>query len=261
MILKTIVILAAFYGVFTLCIYLFQDFIFFQPISLQEDYVFPFEQSTEIWLETSDQQQLNALYFKSPTVAKGIIVYFHGNRGNLSRWGKVHSDFTNRSYDLLIIDYRGYGKSSGKASEEGLYEDARTAYHWAKQHYAAQDIILYGRSLGSGVASRLATEVDAKMLILETPFYSIPDAIQRRLPFIYFPFAFRTEFPNYQHLPKISYPIHVFHGTNDRLVRYSSAIQLQALLRCKECFISIKGGGHKNLGDFQSYQEYLDEIL
>ena len=249
------------YAVVILGVYLFQDRIVFQSISLKSDYNYPFQAThQEVWLSMPDGHRINALHF---TVAqpKGLILYFHGNRGNLSRWGAMHKDFTKRQYDILIIDYSGYGKSEGYSSEEQLYENAQEAYQWALQKYAKEDIIIYGRSLGSSVASHLATQVDAKMLILETPFYTMPETIRKKVPYLWLPFRFKSQFPNYLHIAQVDMPIHIFHGTNDSLVKYASAKKLHPLLDCSACFITIEGGGHRNLSDFQDFQNYLDKIL
>jgi len=249
------------YSVVILGVYLFQDWIVFQSIPLKNNYDYPFtEPHQEIWLMMPDGHQINALHFTSHQ-PKGLILYFHGNRGNLSRWGGMHKDFTTRQYDILMIDYSGYGKSEGTSSEEQLYENARAAYKWAIQKYAKKNIIIYGRSLGSAVASHLATQVDAKMLILETPFYNIPETIRQKVPYLWLPFRFKSQFPNNLHLNQVDIPVHILHGTKDKLVKYASAKKLHSLLSCASCFVTVKGGGHRNLSKYAAFQEYLEKIL
>ncbi len=244
-------------------VFFFQRLIVFQPEQLEKNHSFSFPASfEEHWLETKDGVRINGLFF--PTSAgpsKGLILYFHGNRGHLQRWGNEHTDFTSRGYDIFIIDYRSYGKSQGRATEPGLYQDAQSAYRWASERYSSDQIVLYGRSLGAAVASHLATKVDARMLILETPFYSFRDAVRKKVPWLWTPYSFEVEFPNYRHIQQLDYPVHIFHGTSDRLVRYSSAVKLKPLLDCADCFVTIEGGGHRDLSDFSEFQTYLDKIL
>ena len=120
------------------------------PESLEETYEYQFEGANfeELNLLGSDMGSLNALWFKTES-PKGMVLYFHGNAGNLSRWGNVHEVFTRAGYDVLIYDYRGYGKSTGDLDEKMFYDDAETVLSFAKQHFSEDEIIIYGRSLGS----------------------------------------------------------------------------------------------------------------
>lgn len=242
-------------------VYLFQDKIIFQPKKLPKDYSFQFDNPyEEIWLKTSDQEQINALHFvvEAP---KGVVLYLHGNKGNLQRWANYYEDFLGRGYDFLAIDYRGFGKSSGKPSEAGLYEDARTAYDWLLKKYDAAQIIIYGRSLGTGVASQLATEVDARLLILETPYNTIQGAFVHSFPILWYPFPFKSVFSNEANLQAVEEPVFIFQGTNDYVVPYASASLLKPYLKTEDAFFTIEGGGHKNLNSFPLYYQYLDQII
>lgn len=244
-----------------LLIYLFQDRIVFQPSKLNDNYVFQFEDNfEELWIETEDKLKLNALYFRT-SEPKGVILYFHGNRGNLQRWAQYYSDFNPRGYDFFAIDYRGYGKSEGEPSETGLYKDASAAYQWLLKQYTSDQIIIYGRSLGTGVACELASRTSSKLVILETPFNSIKGAIRHAWPFLWNPLEPRNQFPNDQRLAKISEPIFIIQGTRDRVVPYSSAIKLKPSLKPGDQFFVIEGGRHKNLNTFPEYYQYLDTIF
>ena len=251
-----------FYVLLVAATYCLQSKFLFLPDSLNIDYKFhfvaPFE---ERFLTLDDGTKINALYFKTPKKSKGLVLYFHGNANNLQRWASLYSDFTSRGYDFFIIDYRGYGKSEGKPDEKRFYQDARWVYDKMLQCYDAKNIVLYGRSLGTGVASQLATEVVAKALVLETPYYSIRDVILLRFPFLYLPFPLPHRFPNGEHLPKVNCPIYIFQGTRDRIVPHRSALKLKPLLKPKDEFITISNGQHHNLGEFDIFQQKLDEIF
>lgn len=243
-------------------LYFFEKQLVFHPAKLAKDYQFQFEAPfQELFLETPNGEKINALYFKCMKPAKGVVLYLHGNAENLQRWAANHVTFTQRNYDFLAIDYRGYGKSEGDVGEQAIYEDTETAYEWLQKKYNPADIIIYGRSLGTGAAAYLATKVKAKMLVLETPYNSIGGCTKANLPFLWFPFSGKYRFPNDEYLPQVSCPIYIFQGTKDKIVPYKSAIQLKPLLKEGDIFFTIEGGRHRYLERFQAFQDGLDLIL
>ena len=254
-----------FYGLVLLLVYGLQERFVFQPHPLQQKHRFFFNVSQweETWLETRDGVRLNALLFRTPVLekSKGVILYLHGNKGNLQRWAKHQGAFTRLGYDFFAIDYRGYGKSEGRPSEEGLYIDGETAYGWLLEHYREEDIVIYGRSLGSGVASRLAARRRPRLLILETPFDNMPNVVRAitRLPIPYS--LFRVWFPNDHHLKQAKSPKYIFAGTRDRVVEYRLSQRLRPLLHYPEAFITIDGAGHRNLDTFPRYHYELERVL
>ncbi len=246
-------------------IYALQKYIIFQPDELPLNYQFVFENPyQEFFIKTDDGAMLNALLFQTDLTCKGLVIYFHGNADNLQRWGKFHSDFTSRGYDILMSDFRGFGKSTGQPDELKYYEDAQLIYKWVFENfekYSKNEIIIYGRSLGCAVASNLATKVEAQKVILETPFNNMNDLIRANSYILFFPFDFKYNFPNDQHLTKIQQPIYIFAGTKDFVVPNKSTEQLKPLLKPSDQYIEIEGGGHKNLSTFKKYQQALDSIL
>jgi hypothetical protein len=237
----------------------------FRPVKLPEQYAFAFDAPfEEIWLETPDGQRLNALYFKCDVIQtqrRGVVLYFHGNRDHLQRWGAFHAEFNRLGYDFFIPDYRGYGKSTGEPDEQLMFEDARMLYQWVRERYAPEEIILYGRSLGSAFASYLAANHPARLLILETPFNNIKGLLSSHLPRFDLTFEPALKFPNHEHLERSSIPMLIFHGTRDRVVPYSSAATLKTYLKKGDAFITIEGGSHNNLSSFPEYRQYLEEWL
>lgn len=250
------------YCLLILGLYSFEHHILFQPTTLAEDHVFQFDHPfEEFFLEKEGTSRINALYFKTEKPSKGAILYFHGNRDNLQRWGQYHKDFTSRAFDVLFIDYQGYGKSRGEATEAALYQNAEMAYDWLKEKYDRQDIILYGRSMGTAPAAYLASKVPARFLILETPFNNIRSVLQYNLPFQYLPFEPENRLPNDEYLKQLSYPVYIFQGTQDWVVPYQTASQLIPLLKPQDRFYTIEGGSHGDLSSFESYHQWLDELL
>ncbi len=243
-------------------VYLFQKFIIFQGKPLPKDHVFEFQGSfKEFNLTTSEGHQLNAVYFNTPHPRQGAVLYFHGNAGNLQRWGQYHHDLTRRGYDVLMIDYRGYGKSEGEPSTEAFYRDGRMAYEWLKKKFSPQVITIYGRSLGSSVASQLASKVEARQLILETPFDNIRHSLELTIPTLWLPWPLRYPFANDRYLADVKYPVHIFHGTQDRIVSYQSAQGLLPFLKKQDVFYTIPEGEHKDLAKYPTFQQGLDKIL
>ncbi len=159
-----------------------QEKVVFLPIVLQKDHEFDFEVEFEEYLwNTPFEGIINVLHFKIKQ-PKGVIVYFHGNADNLHRWGKIANEYTNFGYDVLVMDYRGYGKSSGPRNEDYLYSDAQFCFDFAKNLYGEENTIVYGRSLGGSFAVKVAAENYPKTVILEATFYNLQDIVNRWLP-------------------------------------------------------------------------------
>lgn len=255
--------LLSIYCLVIIVLYGFHEHIVFQPSSLEKNYSFEFDHSfSELYLQREQPKQpLHTLFFPAEGKAKGLVLYFHGNADNLQRWGRYTIDFTHRQYDVLAVEYPGYGKSPGKPTEQALYESARLAFSWAEKRYSPDQIIIYGRSLGSGPASWLAARQEVRQLILETPFPSIPQLFRMRASVALVPFQPRLEFPVAEYVQSIQYPISVFHGTADWVVPYRVAVQLKDHLKSEDQFITIQGGSHKNLRTYPEYQEQLGNLL
>ena len=236
-----------------------QEKILFRPKKLPTDYHFDFaEPWEEHFLDTPDGQRLNALFFPTSVLpSRGVVLYFHGNRDNLQRWGAMHRDFTQLGYDFFAPDYRGYGKSSGDHSEEHYFEDAELVYHLLRRSYRPEEIVIYGRSLGSAMASHLAARVPARMLILETPFDNIRGLLASYMRRHEPPFEPAFLFPNDENLKKTPLPLLIFHGTRDHVVPYASANNLKKVLKPGDEFVTIEGGSHHNLSQYPVYREHL----
>jgi len=259
----TVVSLAILYILLGGLLYVFQENLLFLPEPLDKDYNFSFQYPfEELFLETEKDGLINAIHFKDDEKPpKGVILYFHGNAGNLSRWGNITEYFVEKRYDVLIIDYRTYGKSKGKLSEALLYSDAQYCYDYLKQYYGEDEITLYGRSLGTGIAAYLASTNNPKQLILESPYYSIADVAQNRFPIFPVNTLLKYNFPTNTFLPDVDCPITIFHGTEDHVVPYSSGRKLYELGFDNLELVPIYGGDHNNLIDFEAYHKGIDKIL
>ncbi len=243
----------------------FQEKIILRNTQLPDNYQYQFKGNfEEIWFHPEVGVKLNALYFKTESSErKGLVVYFHGNADDLKRWGEYADDFTKNHYDILMIDYRQFGKSTGELSEKALHADARYVYDWAKNQFPEDKIVIYGRSLGTGIATRLASETNPKMLLLETPYFSLIDVGESYLPILPYNLLLRYKMRTDLCIQAVKCPIHLFHGTKDEVVPYQSSIKLANLLNKKpsEILTTIPEGKHKNLGEFQEYHRALERLL
>lgn len=260
---KILIALLSAYSLIIMMLYGFHKHIIFQPSSLDQDFSFTFEHPfSELYLQDDRAElPLHALHFPADSTSKGLVLYFHGNADNLQRWGRYTVDFTKHHYDVLAVEYPGYGKSPGTPSEQSLYESARLAFAWAQERYPPENIIIYGRSLGSGPASWLAARHQVRQLILETPFPSIPRLFRMRASAVLVPFEPQVEFPVATHIQSVAYPVSIFQGTNDWVVPYRVAVQLKKELKPEDQFITIEGGSHKNLRTYPEYQKKLGDVL
>ncbi|MBS1508700.1 MAG: alpha/beta hydrolase [Bacteroidetes bacterium] len=243
--------------------YLFlQDKLIFQGVKLPKEHPFSFPLPyREFFIPTGDGCELNALLFPCGENTKGLILYFHGNAGNLQRWGNYAVDFTSQGYDVLMMDYRGYGKSSGKPSEDVLYADAGVILHWIREKLKYDKLIIYGRSLGTAVASHLAMTANPHLLILETPFDTLKGII---IPFfkpLFNLMPLNYHFPTVEHLTRIHCRKVIFHGTRDGVTPIRSALNLKPLLAGGDEFVVIPDGRHGNLRTFAQYHQKLKELL
>jgi alpha-beta hydrolase superfamily lysophospholipase len=243
-------------------LYFLQEKLIFLPTTLEQDHTYSFTQPfEELFLTAKDGARLNALHFKANS-SQGLILYFHGNAGNLDRWGEIVSTFTEMHYDVLVMDYRTYGKSTGKLSENALHKDAQLFYDYALEHYGEDQIILYGRSLGTGIAAKLASENSPIKLVLETPYYSLASLGQERFPFLPVKWFLNYKLETYNYVTHVKCPIYIFHGTADRVVPYTSGKRLyESIGATNKKMYTIEEGEHNNLGVFESYQKGIQDAL
>lgn len=243
-------------------VYFFQESLIFLPEKLDRDFEYSFPASfEEHFIRMEDGAEINALHFKSDS-SKGLILYFHGNAGSLRRWGDVVIPFVNVGYDVLIVDYRGYGKSTGKRTYQNMLTDADKLYEFALTLSTEDNLIVFGRSLGSSFASHVAGKNNPSKLILETPFISLGDLANRVAPLYPPSRMLRFNFKNHESLKSATCPIYIFHGTEDNVVPLSSGLKLYESLDPNQAkMFVIEGGEHNDLASFDAYQKALASIL
>lgn len=242
-------------------LYFIQEKFIFFPQVLESNYQFDFEQDFEEFnLETTDGHLLSGLLFKADST-KGLIFYLHGNAGSLSSWGNIAKTYTDLNYDLFLIDYRGFGESEGSInSEEQMFEDNQIAYDALKRSYDEAAITILGYSIGTGLASKLASENKPKRLILQAPYYSLTDMMRERFPFAP-AFLLKYKFATHEYLKKCNMPISIFHGNRDKVIDFKHSIKLKEKFKNKLELIELHGQGHNGMSNNQDYQISLKKIL
>lgn len=254
--------IVALYGLAVLLLYLFQTRLIFFPGKLAAGFDLKLKgHQEEIFLTTGDNERIHALFCRGPRPE--VILYFHGNAGDMSGWKFVTEDFTALGYNVLIIDYRGYGKSSGNISEQGFYKDAEAAYTYLLQtrHFTASQIIIYGRSVGTGVAVDLATRHAARILVLESPYTSMGALANEKLPFFFPSLYLRFSFNNLKKIGKVDYPVVLIHGTHDELIPSAHSQRLLKAITTEKKLFLVNGGSHNDLNAFKEYGQFLHYLL
>jgi uncharacterized protein len=259
--LATIIYIILGYLAFMLLAYLLQERFIFKPEKLAPDfeyrYTAPFK---ELNFDVSPGVRINGLHF-AVDQPHGLVLYFHGNSRSIKGWAKYAGDFLRYNYDVVLVDYRGFGKSTGKRSEKDMLGDMQFVYSELAKQYPEQHLIVYGRSLGSGFATKVASDNQPRYLILDAPYYSFTKTVQRFLPFLPVRFVLRFHIRTDQWLPKVKCHTYILHGTRDWLIPISHSKKLQALSPRRSTLIRIQGGGHNNLPFFPEYHNFIRDIL
>jgi len=197
----------------------------------------------ELTLTTSDDMKLNAWWIPHPD-ARATLLFLHGNAGNISHRLDSINIFYNLGLSVLIIDYRGYGKSTGAPSEQGTYIDAETAWDYLtkERNINPDNIIIFGRSLGGAVAIWLAEKHLSAGLIVESSFTAIADIGKHYYPYLPTSVLARIKYPSKNRISNVKSPVLVIHSLNDEIIPYENGKQLFQAANEAKTFLEINGG-------------------
>ena len=225
--LNTLKTVSALYVILCAFLYFYQERLIFFPQKLEKTHQFQFDQKFEEKnFKLADGTVLNGLLFKADST-KGLVFYLHGNSGSLSFWGSVASTYTNLNYDVFIFDYRGFGKSEGRINgQEQLFDDIQSVYNELKKQYTEDKIIVLGYSIGTGLASKIASQNKPKRLILQAPYYSLTDMMKQTYPILP-AFILKYKFETAEYLKDCRMPVVIFHGDQDDVIYYGSSLKLK----------------------------------
>ncbi|HJX01578.1 MAG TPA: alpha/beta hydrolase [Candidatus Humimicrobiaceae bacterium] len=214
----------------------------------------------EVSFKSSDGINLSG-WFVPVRNSRGVILVFHGKGENISD-GLTLIDYMKRKIGLnvFIIDYRGYGKSEGRPTENGTYLDARAAWEYltGPKKIKPQDIIIFGRSLGGAIAARLAKEVKPRALILDSTFTTIKDLAAQIYPYLPVRKFFRFNYPTIEYLKEINSPVLIIHSSEDDYIPFTHAIRLYNAAKEPRQFLKIAGKHSKNY--IKSEKIYIEGI-
>jgi fermentation-respiration switch protein FrsA (DUF1100 family) len=217
----------------------------------------------EIFLNTEDGLRLHGWYIPAQG-SKRALIFFHGNAGNISHRGESVAIFHRLGLNVLILDYRGYGRSQGKPAENGLYKDARAAWRYltSERGFAPEDIILFGRSLGGAVAAKLAADSQPGGLILESTFSSARDMANIIFPILSRLIFIRYRFDVESHIRRVTCPLLVLHSPYDEIIPFHLGEKIFKAAKEPKLLVRMKGDHNSGFIESQpAYQEALGAFV
>lgn len=262
------IVVVAYLGVLVL-LYFKQSSLVFLPRVEREfranpaDIGLPF---TPLNLATVDGETLDGWIVPSGTEhrARGLVIFFHGNAGNIGHRLDYLRMFHDLGFATLMLDYRGYGRSSGAPSEQGTYRDADAVWQHATQvlGFSAERIVLFGESLGGGVAAHLAEEHRPGALVLASTFTSVPDMGADLYPLLPIRLLARIRYDTLSRLPRIACPVMVIHSRNDDIIPFAHGRKLLEAAHAPKRFLEIEGGHNEGfVFGREAWIRQLDEFL
>ncbi len=196
-----------------------------------------------VWLTTEDGVRIEAWYIPAPA-ARGVALLAHGNAGNIAHRVDYALLFHRLGYSLLLLEYRGYGRSEGKPSEEGTYADARAAWRHlvTKRGFPPERIVLVGESLGGAVVARLAADERPGALVLASSFVSVPELAAELYPWLPARQLTRYRYDTLKSLERVSCPVLIAHSRQDDIVPFHHGERLFATVKGPKAFLELTGG-------------------
>ena len=265
--LKSALALALLYGLLVTALWWGQESLLFQPQRLPENHRFQVGTDVvETWIDVPGAR-LNALHLRRPQ-PDAVVFFVHGNAGSLDNWFVDLDFYRQANVDLFMFDFRGYGKSTGRIeSQRQLEADVRAAWDSIAPQYqgahqgARQGVrkVFYGRSLGTGPATTLATQVTPELLVLVSPYSSMVAVARQLYPWVpsaLLRYPLRTE----DILPSVQSPVLLAHGGKDTLIPPSHSLALKALLPRAQLLL-VPEAGHNDIQEFPIFLETLSAAI
>ncbi len=259
-ILRSCFLLFILYVGFCALLYFFQEKFLFYPQKIAAEQTFQYPNAQEVWIPVDPSVKIHGLWFKK-SQNKGLIFYLHGNGGNMNRVGYLGKHYSQYGYDFFAIDYRSYGKSTGAIQNENqFYNDAQKALDYIKKQYSNKEIVIIGYSIGTATAAKLAAENKINQLVLFAPYYSLENMKNERYLTFIPSFLLRYPFETYKNLEKVTAPIIIFHGKNDRVIHYSNSEKLKKHLPKIDLYL-LENQGHGGIFFNEKLESVLKETL
>ena len=237
-----------------------QEVLLFQPQVLGADAPLPTGPDIHEHRLPVDGAELSVMALRLPQ-PRGVVLYLHGNGGSLQSWFTNLDLYREAGYDLVMPDYRGYGKSSGRIrSEAQLHADVMAVWQAVAPRYAGRRVVLVGRSLGSGLAAQLATQIQPDLTVLVSPYQSMQALAAQQYPWVpgaVLRYPLRTDLA----LPQIRGPVQLIHGDQDALIPIQHSRALLPLGGPQVSLHPIAGAAHNDLQEFPAYRAALKAAL
>lgn len=246
-----------------IALYFLQEKFLFHPETIPADQPLKITQAhEELTLPVTSERLLHITRFPvADSLRKGVLIYFHGNRGNVERHASRAELFLAQGWEVWMPDYPGYGKSTGPRTEQTIKEEAEIVFKLARSRFAVDSIIIYGRSMGSGPASWLASRVDCRRLILESPYTSIPDLMWDYTYIYPTSIMSKYQFNNAEILADVDAPVSIFHGTDDRIISIKHSRRLLRAAPARNTLTEIREAAHNNLDEFPVFETEIKKLL
>lgn len=262
MLLRIGALVAFFYLMLVLLMWLFQERLVFLPHLGRELVATPSDIGLDwqpVELITEDGLRLDAWWLPVEN-PRASLLFLHGNAGNISHRLESLAQLNELGLAVLILDYRGYGRSEGRPSEAGTALDADAGWRWLKEESGQdpQRLVIFGRSLGSAVAAELARRTDPAALILESPFRSVPDLGQKLYPWLPVRPLARLQYPTVEYVTQRQMPLLVIHSETDEIIPFSEGQAVYEAAPSPKELLVIQGG--HNTGFLESQATYLPAI-
>jgi fermentation-respiration switch protein FrsA (DUF1100 family) len=264
-VVRTLIVLAVCYLGVIVVLALFENSMLYHPTTAAGEWRDqPDSRIQDIDLHTPRGDSVHAWWWPKEG-AEGAVLYCHGNAGNLSHRAYAMADWRKQlNYSVLIFDYPGFGRSAGTPDEAGCYAAAGAAYDWltAAGRVPADRVLIYGCSLGGGVAVDLASRVPHRALVLLSTFTSVPDRAQELFPWLPARWVVRNRFDNLGKIQRCTRPVFIAHGDNDEVVPFAHGEKLAAAANEPKCFLPLGHFGHYedvDTGFFRPLRKFLSE--
>ncbi|RYY29256.1 MAG: alpha/beta hydrolase [Chitinophagaceae bacterium] len=262
MIANTIISVVAVLCCVALLLYFVQERLIFFPQKLPVTHKFVFQNNfSELTVTTRDNKKLHAVLFKADSISKGVIFYLHGNAGSIDSWGELAAFYNKLDYDVMMPDYRGYGKSEGSInSQKQFFDDVQDLYAYLKNYYTEHEIVVLGYSIGTGAAAHTAATNNPGLLILQAPYYTLTDLVKNIYPVVP-SFLLKYKFETAEYIKKCTMPIVIFHGDRDEVIYHGSSLKLKDHLKPADTLITLKDQSHNGITENPDYRKNIKRIL
>lgn len=247
--------------------YAYQGNLLFRPRALPANHVYAFPVKggfTTATIPYDQNTSIDVVQFRSDDTSakpKGVVLFFHGNRNNIAHYSHYAPIFTRHGYEVWMPDYPGYGRSTGEI-EDGMLQDLSIQlYQMARSRFAPVQIVVYGKSLGSGIAAYLASERDCRQLILETPYYSLSSLAQHYAWFLPVPLLMRFTLNTGEYLTDVTAPVTAFVAGKDEVVPIANSMKLLGRLKPNDGFRVFEQEKHNGIPENRGYLLAMDSIL